>query len=288
MKINDENIELYLFRYKEGMLNAAEVAEVEKVLADNPEWQELADLYDPSLTLPAGATMEYVDCEKLRDGGQKSEQAHVILNSQTNRRKTMPLWISFAAAACLLLFVTTITKFMSNPESDNVTVAGNDKKTTIPSEKKEDTLYNTIENPIYTYKDVDHNDEPLLIADASSKLSSMDFADDMTKTELVSVDTSILNPDNEPIRETEPIQENNNPMSQEVFYVNVINWDTSDNKPAEPVTRREQLYSIALRTTSIIASATASRNERRDRIEELLEEKIQSNQLMNSLIAAIK
>ncbi|MBO4306741.1 MAG: hypothetical protein J5848_00310 [Bacteroidales bacterium] len=288
MKINDENIELYLFRYKEGMLNAAEVAEVEKVLADNPEWQELADLYDPSLTLPAGATMEYVDCEKLRDGGQKSEQAHVILNSQTTRRKTMPLWISFAAAACLLLFVTTITKFMSNPESDNVTVAGNDKKTTIPFENKEDTLHNTIENPIYTYKDVDHNDEPLLIADASSTLLSMDFADDMTKTELVSVDTSILNPDNEPIRETEPIQENNNPMSQEVFYVNVINWDTSDNKPAEPVTRREQLYSIALRTTSIIASATASRNERRNRIEELLEEKIQSNQLMNSLIAAIK
>lgn len=288
MKINDENIELYLFRYKEGMLNAAEVAEVEKVLADNPEWQELADLYDPSLTLPAGATMEYVDCEKLRDGGQKSEQAHVILNSQTTRRKTMPLWISFAAAACLLLFVTTITKFINNPEPDNVTVAGNDKKTTIPFENKEDTLHNTIENPIYTYKDVDHNDEPLLIADASSTLLSMDFADDMTKTELVSVDTSILNPDNEPIRETEPIQENNNPMSQEVFYVNVINWDTSDNKPAEPVTRREQLYSIALRTTSIIASATASRNERRNRIEELLEEKIQSNQLMNSLIAAIK
>ena len=34
MKINDENIELYLFRYKEGMLNAAEVAEAHAALRD--------------------------------------------------------------------------------------------------------------------------------------------------------------------------------------------------------------------------------------------------------------
>lgn len=288
MKINDENIELYLFRYKEGMLNAAEVAEVEKVLAENPEWRELADLYDPTLKLPAGATMEYVDYEKLCDGGLKSEPSHGIMSSQTNRRKTMPLWISFAAAACLLLFVTTIIKFINNPKADNVIVAGNNNTTTNPSEEEEDTIYSTIENPIYTPTYANHNDEPMLVADASAALSDLNLADDMTKTVLEPDDTATQNPDDEASRETEPTHENNNPMTQEVIYANVINWDTSNNNPTEPVTRREQLHSIALRTTSIIASATASRNERRDRIEELLEERIQSNQIMNSLIAAIK
>ena len=72
MKLNEENIELYLFRYKEGLLDATETAEVERALASHPEWQELADLYDPELTLPAGATMPYADIDSLRDGGPKA------------------------------------------------------------------------------------------------------------------------------------------------------------------------------------------------------------------------
>ena len=48
MKLNEENIELYLFRYKEGLLDATETAEIERALASHPERQELADLYDPA------------------------------------------------------------------------------------------------------------------------------------------------------------------------------------------------------------------------------------------------
>ena len=113
--INDDNIELYLFRYKEGLLDAAETAEVEKALASRPDWQELADLYDPELTLPSGATMPYAAFESLRDGGPKAatrERKPIVLrDATTQRRRLMPLWTTVAAAACLLLFVTTIVKF---------------------------------------------------------------------------------------------------------------------------------------------------------------------------------
>ena len=92
--INEDNIELILFRYKEGLLDEAETAEVEKALASRPDWQELADSYDPGLVLPAGATMSYPHAASLRNGGPKAV-----------RRKMIPVWITSAAAACLLFAV---------------------------------------------------------------------------------------------------------------------------------------------------------------------------------------
>lgn len=93
--INNDNIELYLFRYKEGLLDTATAKAVERLLATHPEWQELADLYDPELKLPAGAVLSYADAESLRDGGPKA----------IRRRKMIPLWVTSAAAACLLFAV---------------------------------------------------------------------------------------------------------------------------------------------------------------------------------------
>jgi hypothetical protein len=95
MNITDDNIELYLFRYKENLLDAAEAAEVERALATHREWQELADLYDPQLTLPAGAAIPYPDAATLRDGGPRAKRC----------RRIVPLWISSAVAACLLVAV---------------------------------------------------------------------------------------------------------------------------------------------------------------------------------------
>lgn len=52
ININDDNIEQYIFLYKEGMLNDTERTSVEEMLAVHKEWQELAEMYDPALQVP--------------------------------------------------------------------------------------------------------------------------------------------------------------------------------------------------------------------------------------------
>jgi len=94
--IEEENIELLLFQYREGLLDAAERDELERAMEQHPEWRELAESYDPSLTLPAGATMRYERAATLRDGGPKAA---------SRRKKKVPLWIPSSAAAAVLLLM---------------------------------------------------------------------------------------------------------------------------------------------------------------------------------------
>jgi hypothetical protein len=108
MKINNRNIELVLFRYKEGLLTPDEKAQVEAILTQHPEWKRMADGYDPSLCITADTTAVYPNKERLRQ----------MAATTPRKRAVLPLWSKMSAAACLLLLVTVALHFMSGNEGE--------------------------------------------------------------------------------------------------------------------------------------------------------------------------
>ena len=124
--LTDENIELMIFRYKEGLLDAGERERVEKLLAKNAEWREMADLYDPDLRVPAYSDTTFPDRENLK-------------HHSVSRR-----WILLgtSAAACFVLLASfALHLILNNNNQDNVFIAQSDdeeiqKKTLIHSLNK--------------------------------------------------------------------------------------------------------------------------------------------------------
>ena len=302
--INDNNIELYLFRYKEGLLDAAETAEVEKALASHPDWQELADLYDPDLTLPSGATMPYADFASLRDGGPKAatrERKPIVLRDATSqRRRLMPLWTTVAAAACLLLFVTTIVKFANGDSPANAPLiaelATDSTKQqpietiTTPTENKTSP---TKTNPTAT-QSLAQREAPTLLASADSKKPTSPNLPNLPNTPTspntptqpnttaTPSDSSVYDLDIPTLREV------NDPMDQEVLYASGIIERQAPSDDSEPVTRRQQLRNLARRATTVVASAAASHQQRREAIEDAIEEHLENNELISNLIATLE
>lgn len=308
--INDNNIELYLFRYKEGLLDEAETAEVEKALASHPDWQELADLYDPELTLPSGATMPYAGYESLRDGGPKvatRERKPIVLrDATTQRRRLMPLWTTVAAAACLLLFVTTIVKF-ANGDSPTGTpliaelAADSTKQQPIenistPTENKTNptkaTPTTTTPAPaVNATQSLGHREAPTLLASADPKKPTspnlpsspnLPNTPKTTPTLATPSDSSVYDLDIPTLREV------NDPMDQEVLYASGIIERQAPSDDSEPVTRRQQLRNLARRATTVVATAAASHQQRREAIEDAIEEHLENNELISNLIATLE
>ena len=292
MSLNEKNIEIYLFRYKEGLLDAAEAAEVERALATHPEWQEMADLYDPELTLPAGATMPYANADSLRDGGPKAGQTPVkisLRDEEPKHRRVMPLWMSVAAAACLLLFVTTLIKIVNFDGSKGVaTVAGLtvDDSIVYPEVDSIAAIETIIQSTTDNVVRERLNDAPVFLADAvetnvENVVKSQPGLQPETKS-VIAQDTNVYQLDNPTLREV------NDPMDQEVLYANIIDWKSGRSETSENPSRRRQLRSIARKATSIIATATSNYEEQRDNLEDAIEERIQSNSFVNNLIATIE
>lgn len=167
--INEDNIELILFRYKEGLLDEAETAEVEKALASRPDWQSLADSYDPGLVLPAGATMSYPHAASLRNGGPKAV-----------RRKMIPVWITSAAAACLLFAVVVgfLNRTPMVPQSTPMVVAAQPAVTVDTMHRSTETSAPTSITPspkAKTYSNtaaVDNNNAPTVEENAERIMPS--------------------------------------------------------------------------------------------------------------------
>lgn len=305
--INDNNIELYLFRYKEGLLDATETAEVEKALASRPDWQELADLYDPELTLPSGATMHYAGFESLRDGGPKAatrERKPIVLrDATTQRRRLMPLWTTVAAAACLLIFVTTIVKF-ANGDSPTGTpliaeLAADSTKQqpieniTTPTENKttptKATPTTTTPAPaVNATQSLAHREAPTLLAAADPKepntpnQPNTPTQPNTTPSLATPSDSSVYDLDIPTLREV------NDPMDQEVLYASGIIERQAPSDDSEPVTRRQQLRNLARRATTVVATAAASHQQRREAIEDAIEEHLENNELISNLIATLE
>lgn len=311
--INDDNIELYLFRYKEGLLDEAETAEVEKALASHPDWQELADLYDPELTLPSGATMPYAGFESLRDGGPKvatRERKPIVLrDATTQRRRLMPLWTTVAAAACLLLFVTTIVKFANGDSPANAPLVAELAADSIKQQPIENKAI-PAENKATPAKANPTKSTPAATAPAATVNATQSLARREAPVLLASADPKEPNTPNQPNTPNTPntpkttpslatpsdssvydldiptLREVNDPMDQEVLYASGI----IERQAADPqtVTRRQQLRNLARRATTVVATAAASHQQRREAIEDAIEEHLENNELISNLIATLE
>ena len=97
MNINDQNYELYLFRYAEGLLTADERNEVEAFLQQRPEMQELLSLYDPDLKIEAYGRDKVVFPHK-----ENLKHNHIIL---------LPTYAKIAVAASIALLLAVGTFF---------------------------------------------------------------------------------------------------------------------------------------------------------------------------------
>lgn len=291
MNLSDENIELYLFRFKEGLLDAAETAEVERALRERPDWQEMADLYDPKLTLPAGVTMTYDDYGSLRDGGPKAANIDrkpiVLREDNPQRRRLMPLWTTVAAAACLLLFVTTIIKFTGEGSpSGSQLVAKMVPDTTSQTPNDDATNIQTPDLPTETVvRQVVRHNEPTLLAEANLQTETATADKEQavaTPTPVTPSDSSVYDFDEPTLREV------NDPMDQEILYASGVIERRKPSEGDESVTRREQLRSLARRATAVVATAATGHKQRRDAFEDAIEEHLENNELISNLIATLE
>lgn len=124
--INDSNIELYIFRYKEGLLGTDEAAEVERALQQNADWRELADLYDPSLRITSYPPATYPGKQRLMN----------IANKSKAKRKA--LWYSTSAAACIALAVAFALRIVDgNGGKEPLVIAQNSTTPTVTAVETE-------------------------------------------------------------------------------------------------------------------------------------------------------
>ena len=291
MNLTDENIELYLFRYKEGLLGADEAAEVERVLDSRPDWKEMADLYDPDLKLPAGATMPYADWKSLRDGGPKATP-RVTLPTAKSRHNIRPLWLSLAAAACLLFFVVTIVRFADNATNATrgpLTAQVDTEADTTPTDTTSDTIAAAARNAvaISTVRTV-RNSQPTLLAETEPVENAAEPELEPESHKQMQIATPTDTNRTKYDLDEPTLREINDPMDQEILYANVITWSGDNAEAPTTISRRQQLRNIARRATSIIATTTATRGERREAAEEAIEERLQSNELLNNIIASLE
>ena len=276
---------------------------MEKALASRPDWQELADLYDPELTLPSGATMPYAGFESLRDGGPKvttRERKPIVLrDATTQRRRLMPLWTTVAAAACLLLFVTTIVKFANGDSHANAPLVAElaadsikqqpIENKAIPAEDKATPAATAPAATVNATQSLARREAPVLLASADPKEPNTPNQPNTPNTPNTPKTTpSLATPSDSSVYDLDipTLREVNDPMDQEVLYASGI----IERQAADPqtVTRRQQLRNLARRATTVVATAAASHQQRREAIEDAIEEHLENNEIISNLIATLE
>lgn len=155
--IDNSNIELYIFRYKEGLLQPDERQAVEAALDANPDWKALADDYDPSLRLPVVKPLPYPDKKALRQLATPPSPAQ-----RTAKPNIRPLWRRLSAAACLLLAIGVAARLlwptpMPTPDMRLAGIVAD--TTTMPSQATDTTI---VEAPAVPQPR--HSHTPLLAA----------------------------------------------------------------------------------------------------------------------------
>lgn len=124
MKITEDNYELYLFQYAEGLLSDDERREVEAFLDSHPDIREEFALYDPTLTVAGLPKMKYEGKAALK-------------------HNTFALWPVLRYAAAVLLLAAVVAFFLlRNGEStkpDTPVVAENQSQTTVTTTSNETT-----------------------------------------------------------------------------------------------------------------------------------------------------
>lgn len=292
--IDNENIELYLFRYKEGLLDPADVAEVERALAAHPEWQELANLYDPELKLPAGVTIPYDDAELLRDGGPKAVRC----------RKIIPLWMVSAVAACLLFAVgvgVLHTMSETSMEGNQVFVAQQndvDKEDSVPTPEKQSPLVGDTRVEHYVVAEQPRSETP----DATSLQEEEMLTPLPTESEHLLVES-----DPTPVSQQEMGENFDSWMfdneaesiysNRLITYLDDISAEASLATPeyVEPANRRgdavrqisDQVNDLAFKSSEFVANTRRRYQDREARILSDIEQQSENNSFIRNLIASI-
>ena len=104
MYLDDNNIEQFIFLYKEGLLDATGKAALEEALANNVEWQQLAEMYDPTLLVPTYPHLSYPAKDKL----------HAMATPSKPKAVVIPFWTRVAAACALLVAVMLMVRIHRN------------------------------------------------------------------------------------------------------------------------------------------------------------------------------
>ena len=154
--INDSNIELYILQLKEGTLTDAERKDVERALGENKDWQQLADMYDPSLLLPGYPHLIFSDKEKLR----------AIAKPATKRKFIVPIWSRVAAACAIITVAIIFFRIGIGSKPDN------DKLAFISTEKTIDTTNNSV--PINTEVTPIHKNDAISAPSITNKNESLE------------------------------------------------------------------------------------------------------------------
>lgn len=292
--IDNENIELYLFRYKEGLLDAAAAAEVERALGTHPEWQELADLYDPELKLPAGATIPYENVELLRDGGPKA----------VRRRKIIPLWVVSAAAACMLFAVGVgmlHTLSDSSLENNQVIVAHQDVIV-----DKDSVTAPESQMPMGT----DARTEQYVVAEQTQDVILEETP--LPEDEITTIAPTVCEPlladaDPTPVSHQEIEDDDNMGIYDEweesvysnrlITYLDDISEEASWATPeyVEPTNRRsdavrqitDQVNDLAVKSGEFVVNTRRRYQDRESRIISEIEQQTENNSFIRNLIASI-
>lgn len=198
--ITQKNIELYLFRYKEGLLNDEEAGAVRKALEAHPEWKAMADAYDPALRLPKAAPLPYPGKERLH---KLATDATASGNSKS--RRVVPLWTRVAAAACLIMaFALGLRLLWPSGEAETpVIVADNAAEKTPEADVSEKEVQPVVapELPMV------YRREPMLIAEADAAPAELPTEDAATvEKSVVETDRLIVYLDeNENEESTQPV-----------------------------------------------------------------------------------
>lgn len=115
---NNEDIELMLFQLKEGLLSDEEARKATLFLQQHPEWQEVADLYDPMLKAPSYPAAGFPDKEIL----------HKTLTTTATATSRAIVLRRLSIAASILVAVAIAARILLIPnakEGDTAIVAEN-------------------------------------------------------------------------------------------------------------------------------------------------------------------
>lgn len=118
--VNNEDIELMLFQLKEGLLSDEEARKATLFLQQHPEWQEVADLYDPTLKVPSYPAAGFPNKESL----------HKPLTTTATASTRAIALRRFSIAASILVAVAIAARILliPNAKEDGTTVVAENRQ----------------------------------------------------------------------------------------------------------------------------------------------------------------
>lgn len=108
--VNNEDIELMLFQLKEGLLSDEEARKATLFLQQHPEWQEVADLYDPMLKAPSYPAAGFPNKESLHKTLTKTATA----SSRAIALRRLSIAASILVAVAIVAWILLIPNAKEN------------------------------------------------------------------------------------------------------------------------------------------------------------------------------